>query len=329
MSDAQAQALQDEMDGLGNELDAIDRALVVYPSGAVVMAGAVVSLDHSAGVVVHRGLLRKDQAKALLARQRAEDGSVPESAHGDDRREAETLAPGISEKLARRLSAHRTAALQAEVARHPQIALVAVVHRLAQRVILDGYHGSPVNITVNPQDRLEQHAPDVAEAAAATGMRQVREAWAERLPEDPDALFAELLAMPQPELLSLLAVCVGFTVTAIASKETEAPAAALARAVGLDMHDWWTPTAEGYFAHVSKARALEAVQTFAPDQVNRLAKLKKAQIASEAERLAVGSGWLPSMFCLPEVDVQPRASVDADGSGDADAEGVDEAQAVA
>jgi hypothetical protein len=37
------------------------------------------------------------------------------------------------------LSAHRTAALQAEVARHPQVALVAVVHRLALRVVVDGY----------------------------------------------------------------------------------------------------------------------------------------------------------------------------------------------
>ena len=29
-----------------------------------------------------------------------------------------------------------------------------------------------------------------------------------------------------------------------------------AQAVGLDMHDWWTPTAAGYFDHVSKAKAL-------------------------------------------------------------------------
>ena len=59
---------------------------------------------------------------------------------------------------------------------------------------------------------------------------------------------------------------------------------------------WWTPTAAGYFDHVSKAKALEAVQVFAPGEVQRLAKLKKPQIASEAERLAAGSGWLPQML---------------------------------
>jgi ParB family chromosome partitioning protein len=63
--------------------------------------------------------------------------------------------------------------------------------------------------------------------------------------------------------------------------------------VDLDMHAWWTPTAEGYFSHVSKAKAIEAVQLFAPEHAARLAKLKKNDLASEAERLAAGTGWLP------------------------------------
>ncbi len=303
MTDEQAQAAQDEMDSLGNELEAIERTLVVYPPRTMATAGAVVSLDHMGGVIVHRGLLREEQAKASREQERDGRGAGDEAEGGGEQQEAKLT---ISEKLVKRLSAHRTAALQAEVARHPQMALVAVVHRLALRVIHDAHYGSPINITANPQDRLEQYAPDVAEAPAAAGMRQVREAWAERLPSDPDALFTELLAMPQQELLSLLAVCVGLTVTAIASREEEVPAAALAQAVGLDMHAWWTPTAAGYFDHISKAKALEGVQDFAPGEVNRLGKLKKAQIASEAERLSAGTGWLPAMF-----HAQEAAAVDA------------------
>lgn len=317
MLDEQAQAMQDEMDSLGNELDAIERTLVIYPPRAMATAGAVVSLDHMGGVIVHRGLLREDQAKAL--REKEHDG------HGADdgaERSGEATAegkPSLSEKLVKRLSAHRTAALQAEVARHPQVALVAVVHRLALTVIHDSHYGSPINITANPQDRLEQFAPDVAEAPAAVGMRQVREAWAARLPSDPDALFAELLVLPQQELLSLLAVCVGFAVTAIASREDEAPAAALAQAVGLDMHAWWTPTATGYFDHVSKAKALEGVRVFAPGEVNRLGKLKKAQITSEAERLATGTGWLPAMLVQAVADAaQPNVQAQADAEAQED-----------
>ncbi|WP_310564326.1 ParB/RepB/Spo0J family partition protein [Hydrogenophaga sp.] len=300
LSDDGAQALHEELDRLGDQLDAIEQALVVYDPGIVAMAGAVVSVDPMGAVVVHRGLLRAEQVKALLAQAQP----IPDANSGGEGKPADVPSSrgGLSEKLVRRLSAHRTVALQAEVARHPRIALVALVHQLAQRVILSGYGAASVNISatsLDRLDRLEQHAPDVAEAPAAQGLRAVREAWASRLPEDPNALFNELLAMEHEELLSLLALCVGLTVSAIAQRENETPAALLAKAVGLDMHSWWKPTAAGYFDHVSKAKALEAVQVFAPGEVQRLAKLKKAQIASEAERLAAGSGWLPQMLTEP------------------------------
>lgn len=332
LSDDGVQALHEELDRLGNELEAIEQTLMVYAPGVVPMAGAVVSIDHMGGVVVHRGLLREEQARALRAQEQETVKGSSSNASGAEPEEAGPAKPGISEKLAKRLSAHRTAALQAEVARHPHVALVAVVHQLAHRVILDGYGGTPLNITAFPQDRLTHHAPDVDEAPAAVGMREVREAWAKRLPSDPDALFAELLAMPQSELLSLLAVCVGYTVSAIASQESEIPAAALARAVNLDMHEWWTPTAAGYFDHVSKAKALEVVQVFAPGEVSRLAKLRKAQIAAEAERLAVGSEWLPVMFRSPESSSDGEAAQDAqadNGAAGAELEDAEEAHAAA
>uniref|UniRef100_C5CWG2 ParB domain protein nuclease n=1 Tax=Variovorax paradoxus (strain S110) TaxID=543728 RepID=C5CWG2_VARPS len=298
LSEDGVQALQEELNRLGNELEAIEQTLTVYPPSAVEMAGVVVSVDHMGGVVVHRGLLREEQAKTLRAQERQKAGAAGVERNGYGGDADESVKSGISEKLAKRLSAHRTAALQAEVARHPQVALVAVVHRLALRVVFDSYGsgGSPVDIIATPQDGLTQHAPDVGGSPAAVGMGKVREAWAGRLPKEPKALFAELLALPQGELLSLLAVCVASTVSVLASREDEVPAAGLAEAVSLDMHDWWAPTAEGYFAHVSKAKALEAVLAFAPDHVTRLSKLKKAEIASEAERLAAGTGWLPVMF---------------------------------
>ena len=320
LSEEEMQALQEELDRLGNELEAIEQTQVVYASGVMPVAGAVVSVDHMGGVVVHRGLLREEQAKALRAQERREAGETSSGSEpGTQDGAQQQPKSGMSEKLAKRLSAHRTAALQAEVARHPHIALVAVVHRLALRVVVDAYRseGSPVNISASPQDGLDAHAPDMAQSRAAIGIREVRQAWADRLPEDPDALFAELLAYPQPELLSLLAVCVAVTVDAVTGREGDTPAALLAQAVGLDMHDWWTPTAAGYFEHVSKAKTLEAVQAFAPEQVNRLAKFKKVELASEAERLVAGTGWLPVMFRMVDAPVTEVPMVSAVETGDA------------
>ncbi len=328
LSDEDMQALQDELHRLGNDLEAIEQTLMVYAPGVVPMAGAVVSVDHMGGVVVHRGLLREEQARALRVQERQEAGAADGSAGSDD---AEPAKAGISEKLAKRLSAHRTAALQAEVARHPHVALVAVVHRLALRVVVDAYRseGSPVNISASPQDGLDAHSPDVTQSPAMIGLREVRQDWADRLPQDPDVLFTVLLAFPLQELLSLLAVCVAVTIGAVTAREGDTPAALLAQAVGLDMHDWWTPTAAGYFEHVSKAKTLEAVQAFAPEQVNRLAKLKKAELAGEAERLVAGTGWLPGMFRgvdVPVTEAQAAASVEtattADGTDREDVQAV-------
>jgi ParB family chromosome partitioning protein len=320
MPDEAVQALHDELDRLGDELEAIEQTLLAYAPGVKALAGAVVSIDHMGRVVVHRGLLREEQAKAMRAQGRQQTG-VSDASAGTDKEEPAKL--GISEKLARRLSAHRTAALQAEVARHPEVALVALVHRLALNLICNGYGNSPVNISAKAQDGLELHAPDLSDAPAAVGMRKVREAWTARLPNDPDALFAELLALPQTELLSLLAVCVAVSVGAVTSREGDMPAGAIAQAVGLDMHDWWAPTAAGYFEHVSKAKTLEAMQAFAPEQIIRLAKFKKADLASEAERLATGTGWLPAMFKRPDSSVgeaRTETEVEAEAMASTDAE---------
>lgn len=310
ITEEEASVLYEESDKLGAELDTIEQSLLVFAPETLAIAGAIVTVDHAGEVITHRGLLREAEAKALRAQER--QGT---QAGGDDEGEAQQpTAPGISEKLARRLSAHRTAALQAELARHPQVALVAVVHRLALRVVVDSFGSgdSPINISASPQDGLDAFAPDVAQSPALIGLREVRQAWAARLPSNPDALFAELLALPQQEVLSLLAVCVSTTVGAVTPREDTLPATALAQAVGLDMHPWWTPTAEGYFAHVSKAKVIEAVQAFAPEHAARLAKLKKNDLASEAERLAVGTGWLPLMLRAVEPEAQEEVAPGAD-----------------
>ncbi|WP_047128799.1 MULTISPECIES: hypothetical protein [Pseudomonadota] len=108
------------------------------------------------------------------------------------------------------------------------------------------------------------------------------------------------------------------------------PSAELAQAVGLDMAAWWKPTAEGYFRHVPKVAILEAVGAFAPSHVTRLAKLKKADIAGEAERLAAGTGWMPAIFraeepqqaaqdAATEAEAPEEAAAEADGQPQAEA----------
>ncbi|MGN5643415.1 chromosome partitioning protein ParB, partial [Burkholderia multivorans] len=110
-------------------------------------------------------------------------------------------------------------------------------------------------------------------------------------------LFAALLAMPQDALVTLLAVCIAPTVDVVTPRATKTlPGEELAKAVGLDMPAWWKPTAEGYFRHISKTAILDAAKTFAPSEVGRLARLKKGDLATEAERLTADVHWMPAVF---------------------------------
>ena len=66
------------------------------------------------------------------------------------------------------------------------------------------------------------------------------------------------------------------------------------------------------------------------EQVNRLAKLKKADIASEAERLADGTGWMPAIFkaAVPQ-DAAQEAGTEQDAPEDAEAMADEPAEALA
>ena len=105
------------------------------------------------------------------------------------------------------------------------------------------------------------------------------------------------------------------------------PGAELAQSVGLDMAAWWKPTNEGYFRHVPKAAILEAVEQYAPAHVTRLAKLKKADIASEAERLADGTGWMPAIFKAEGTQAATQAEPQAEPQEQDDAPEDSEAMA--
>ncbi|WP_027483875.1 ParB/RepB/Spo0J family partition protein [Rhodanobacter sp. OR87] len=311
-----AATLEPRREQVAGELQTIEDDLQGYAPDVRAVAGAIVTIDRDGEVVIHRGLLREAEAKALRTLERLRQGFAgTEDTNADEGGDAEavTVAARLSDRLAQRLSVHRTAALQIEVARHPHVALATLVHGMVQTVLQPDTYGDglPLGVRVNVQDRLEGVAPDWPESPAAVALRDMQQVAGEALPHDSAALFAALLAMEQDALVKLLAVCVAATVDVVTPRATpRQPGAELAQAVRLDMVAWWRPTAEGYFRHVAKAAILEAVGEFAPEHATRLAKLKKADIASEAERLAEGTGWMPAVFRTAH-DTEPEGVKEA------------------
>lgn len=316
-----AETLHQRREALAAELETVQSQLSGHAPEVRAMAGVIVTLNREGQPLVHRGLLREAEAKALraldAARQRAANGQPP----GDDGSDSEGSTTSdtphsvehLSDRLAQRLSAHRTAALQIELARHPQVALAALVHTLVQQALQGGYRNAlPLGLRLSLRDRLEDLAPDWPESPAALALSELRKTWADQLPQEPAELFAVLLAMPQDELVQLLALCTAPSVDVVTPRATAGqPGTELAKALGMGMATWWKPTADSYFQHVPKAAILDAVAQFAPNEVPRLTKLKKAEIALEAERLAEGSGWMPAVFCREAPTTVERTETEA------------------
>jgi ParB family transcriptional regulator, chromosome partitioning protein len=150
----------------------------------------------------------------------------------------------FSDALSRRLAAHRKLALQVLLSRNVPVALAALAHSLAQRVLGDEYRrtGPALQVTAQAASHaLTSAADDLKAAPAWLALQTSRDAWIERLPADRSAWFSCLLELPQAELLELVALCAALTVNALPSAGSAFEANALAGAVGLDMATGGSP----------------------------------------------------------------------------------------
>jgi ParB family chromosome partitioning protein len=222
----------------------------------------------------------------------------------------------------RRLTAHRVAAIHAELLDRPEVALAALTTHLTLKLLADPHHGAcrvpnllAISATGN-QHELRGAAENIEASPAAQRIEADRAAWIENLPKEPGAVFDWMLRQPPQTVQRLLTFLVASTVNGITGSDAGRPVNdGLARALGLDMTRWWSATGEAYLQHVSKARVVEVVHAVAGAKAaGPLAALKKDAAVAQAEQLLAGRGWLPD--CLR---VQPHDDAPATDGVEVDA----------
>ena len=135
------------------------------------MAGAIVTIDHEGKLRIERNLIRKEDMKKLSRGNSGEEMRQPEI----------KTKPAHSEKLTRMLTAHRTAAIQAVMANRPDVALAALVHRLALQVFGRGYLSNRI-VQVNiERPYLKPDAENIEQSRAAMAIEEKRRYWQERI----------------------------------------------------------------------------------------------------------------------------------------------------
>ena len=269
-----------------------DRERVWKPE-QLAMAGAVVAIGQDGKPDITRGLVRPEDMPKQKGKAKGK-AAASGGAEGEDEK-----APGLSVALTESLSAHRSAALAAELTARPDVALAAVVQALAERVFFDTHMASgSLQVAAYPQSLSR-----VDGSKAFLHLEADRKKWTDILPEDGATLLKWCLEQTQETLLKLLAFCAAVTVDAVQGKPSGLDedrlhnASALASAIKLDMAAWFAPDAGNYFSRVSKPQILDALKE-ARKQPNAPAweKMKKGELAALAERELAGKGWLPELL---------------------------------
>ncbi len=277
---------------LEQRLESIEegRGEPVWTAEQLAIAGAVVTIGHDGKTEILRGLVRPED----MPKKQPKQATAEAQEEGKERQ-----FTALSSALVEDLTAQRSAALAAALIARPDIALAAVVHALASRILLGapaGDSGIQVAASKQPLHRAEG-------SKALAQLDSAREGWTRKLPATPEELWTWCLKQKQDTLLGLLAFCAASTVNAVRAKgdRPDCPrlqhAEMLTVAVGLDMKEWFTPDAKNYFSRVDKPLILEALQD-ARNQPPAPAweKLKKAELAALAERELAGKAWLPALL---------------------------------
>ena len=337
---AEAEELTEEQDRRMGEIEAAIEQLnerpIVFVSADVAIAGAFVSIDRDGRLSVERGFVRsEDEPKVEVEEPEATTGQPSANGydHGydpDDQsgavvsaevaepEEDEGIKP-LSDRLTTELTAFRTVALRQALGERPDVAFLAALHGLALQTFYNYGLDSCLELTVKSIGFGVQ-APGLKDSAAAIALDQRHKDWAAALPKQPGELWEALSGFDTDSRQALFAHCVAQGVNAVFDRYTRRPRALahadqLAHDLDLDVAAaGWTATVDSYLGQVTKARIVGAVREARGERAaERVAHLKKGDMAKAAEGLLAGTNWLPEPLrtpghAMPE-PVEPAAEV--------------------
>jgi len=279
-------------DTLDAERDQIEAQCFSYTPEVMALAGAVISIDRAGELKIVRGLVRKEDVKAL-----AQETVKSNEKNGEKPAPAKT-STGYSERLYQRLTAQQTLAMQAKLAAAPNIALAVLLAELVGDVFghqLNGSYGLDVHLR---PARLDTHADNLAENPAHPALEAMRAAWIAKLPKKQKDVLPWLLKQSIDELVALLAFCSALSLDCVRNhdrKNTERDA--LLEVLDLDMADYWKPSPANFLAHVSKMQILGTVrEAVSPAAAQSIQDLKKGPMIEGAFERLEPTRWLPKFL---------------------------------
>jgi ParB family chromosome partitioning protein len=329
---AETEELPDEVDQRLGEiepaLEAFEARPLIYDSAEIARAGVFVTIDADGRLQVERGYVRPEDEPPVQTEPEAAPrsdaaapadnnrpvertvitiGGAPASVTEPHEEEDDGIKP-LAERLVTELTAHRTLALRDALANDPDTAFLAVLHALCLKAFYRHAAESCLELDAKSASFGVQ-APGLKDTVSARAIDARHESWAQQLPQNVGDLWDALVGFDRDSRDALFAHCASLSVNAVNEPWNRRPRAIvhadrLAQALALDMAAaGWAPTVDNYLGRVTKARIREAVREAKGEAAAQLIDhLKKADMAKEAERLLVGTGWLPEPLRTPATE---------------------------
>ena len=161
-----------------------------WPAETLAIAGAVVSIGYDGKLQIERGYVRRgDLPKEIRTETIHPDGTV-----GTVPVDPVFTLPA---SLVETLTAHRSAAITAELIEQPPLAFICVVHALAAQVLYNARSGeSALQFTARPENFRR-----VEGSTAQTAIQAAKNKWADIIPGDPVGLWTWCVAQHQDVLM--------------------------------------------------------------------------------------------------------------------------------
>lgn len=314
----------ERFDRLSAELDALEAGREEWTAEQRARCGVFVCVGRTGTIERRCGLVDPawERKQAEERRRAMEEATAAATAGGgntvtEEKPAKEAEGVELSRALVWRLTKARTEALRASMVQNPAAAADLLIAHLCERLFFRVQFASrdPLPLEVSLDAGRDDFCAATGRATperGSTGLDRPTEAqgvffdalqaWRSRLPQTPDALPAFVAGLTPEDKTGLLALLSAASVNTVV--ETADPwggkgngsVGRVAAFVGCDIRQWWKPTAESVFTHMTKAGIAAAVAEALPDEPAKAAALadaKKADAAARAEALVKETDWLP------------------------------------
>ena len=157
---------------------------------------------------------------------------------------------------------------------------------------------------------LTREAPDGENSIAFQAIQAEKERLEALLPENWRKDMTSFFSLDGKTLMELMTFCTACSIDGVQKKDEfgrkhQSPLDLLETAIHFDLRDWWKPTADNLFSHMTQPHIVQSIsEAGLTGAALDAAKMKKKDAAEHAEHFLTQVRWIPDWMTCAENEKQ-------------------------